>query len=131
MKNWMAIPCAATLMMLSGCGKDPVRPAAPPPSPQPIQTLNGAAVPKKLPSVLKISRKAQTYSITGIGTRGTNRIAIINNEVVRPGAVLSGGAVVKRIEPTFASILADGTEHLIRPENIQSEINTTREAGQP
>ena len=76
-----------------------------------------------LPDTLKVKQLSKTYVITGIGERGTNRVAIINDEVVTPGMALDPGVVIKDIQLTYAVILHGNTEHLLRPENIQNELD--------
>ena len=76
-----------------------------------------------LPDTLKVKQLSKTYVITGIGLRGSNKVAIINDVVVTPGMELDPGVVLKDVQPTYAVILHGNTEHLLRPENIQSELN--------
>lgn len=76
-----------------------------------------------LPDTLKVKQLSKTYIITGIGERGTNRVAIINDEVVTPGMELDPGVVLKDIQLTYAVILHGNTEYLLRPENIQNELD--------
>ena len=76
-----------------------------------------------LPDTLKVKQLSKTYVITGIGVGGTNKVAIINDDVVTPGSELDPGVVLKDVHPTYAVILHGNTEHLIRPENIQNELD--------
>jgi len=81
------------------------------------------STPSSLPNILKVKRISKTYVISGIGTRGSNTVAIINDQVVKPGMELDPGVVLKDVRPTYATILFGNTEYLIRPENIQSEMD--------
>jgi len=83
--------------------------------------------PKVLPSILKIKRHSKTYVITGIGLSGSNKVAIINNQVVKPGMEIDPGVVLKDVQPTFAVILEGNTRHLLRPENIQAELDQKKQ----
>ena len=76
-----------------------------------------------LPDTLKVKKLSKTYVITGIGERGTNRVAIINDEVVTLGMELDPGVVLKDIQLTYAVIVHGNSEYLIRPENIQNELD--------
>ena len=76
-----------------------------------------------LPDTLKVKQLSKTYVITGIGERGTNRVAIINDEVVTLGMELDPGVVLKDIQLTYAVIIHGNSEYLIRPENIQNELD--------
>ncbi len=76
-----------------------------------------------LPDTLKVKKLSKTYVITGIGERGTNRVAIINDEVVTLGMELDPGVVLKDIQLTYAVIIHGNSEYLIRPENIQNELD--------
>ena len=102
------------LLLVAGCGhKKKESPVS--------QVGESCAPPKVLPSVIKVKRKSKTYVITGIGTRGTNAVAIINGEVLSPGMEIDPGVVLKRVCPTYAAISVDGSEYLLRPEDIQKE----------
>jgi hypothetical protein len=76
-----------------------------------------------LPDTLKIKRLSKTYVITGIGVSGSNRVAIINDQVVTPGIEIDSGVVIKEIHPTYATLNVGGKEHLLRPEDIQRKLD--------
>lgn len=105
-----ALLVAAIPLFIAGCGgKAP-------------DGAEGAA-PSALPDTLKIKRLSKTYVITGIGLRGTNKVAIINDQIVIPGMEIDPGVVLKDVQPTYAIILHGNTKHLLRPENIQNELD--------
>ena len=106
----MAIP-----LFLSGCGgnKEVI--------------IEAGTVPKSLPSTLKIKRQSAAYVITGIGLSGSNKVAIINNEVVVPGAEISEGVILKDINPTYVTLLSGNTEYHLRPESIQNELDAKKD----
>ena len=79
-----------------------------------------------LPNILKVKQSSKTYIITGIGLKGTNKVAIINGQVVTPGMELDPGVVLKDVQSTYAVIVHGNTEHRIRPEGIQSELDQKR-----
>ncbi len=81
------------------------------------------STPATLPNILKVKRISKTYVISGIGTSGSNTVAIINDQVVTPGMELDPGVVLKDVQPTYATILFGNKEYQIRPENIQSEMD--------
>jgi hypothetical protein len=98
-------------LLLSGCAE------------QETTTIDPGTVPKTLPTTLKIKRKSATYVITGIGLSGNNKVAIINNEVVVPGAEVGKGVVLKDIQPTYVTLLSGNSQYHLRPENIQKELD--------
>ena len=106
-------------LLLAGCGDAP-RKAPPETAEKP------SVVPEILPDKLKVRRRSKTYVITGIGVGGTNKVAIINNTVLKPGMEIDSGVVLKDIQPTYATILIGNKVHLLRPENIQREIDKQR-----
>lgn len=94
-------------LLITGCGGDP----------------DMGTTPNSLPSTFKIKRLSKTYIITGLGLKGTNKVAIINNQMVSPGMELDPGVILKDVQPTYAVILHGGVEHLLRPEDIQRELD--------
>lgn len=98
-----ALFVAAIAFHLSGCGE--------------------RAATDSLPDTLKVKRLSKTYVITGLGLSGSNKVAIINGVVLQPGVELDPGVVLKDVQPTYAVILLGNTEHRLRPENIQNELN--------
>jgi hypothetical protein len=75
-----------------------------------------------LPDTLKVKRLSKTYVITGIGLSGTNKVAIINNQVLKPGEELDQGVILVDVQETYAVILVGTVEHRIRPEDIQKKM---------
>jgi uncharacterized lipoprotein YajG len=106
---------AIILLLLSGCSE------------QETTLIEPGTVPKKLPSTLKINRKSATYVITGIGLSGNNKVAIINNEVVVPGAEVGNGVVLKDIQPTYVTLLSGNSQYHIRPEDIQNQLDKKKD----
>lgn len=100
-------------LLLAGCGQKGEQ----------EQSLEPGEVPAVLSDTLQVKRSSKTYVINGIGISGSNTVAIINNEVVVPGAELDPGVELESIHPTYASILIDGRKHMIRPESIQKELD--------
>jgi hypothetical protein len=103
-------------MFLSGCGDG--RQEAPSATP-----INPTVAPEVLPNTLKVKLRSKTYEITGIGVGGSNRVAIINNQVLKPGMEIDPGVVLKEIQPTYATILIGKKEYQLRPEDIQREMD--------
>jgi len=79
--------------------------------------------PATLPDTLKVRKLSKTYVITGIGLSGSNKVAIINNQVVAQGMEIDPGVILKDVQSTYATILHGNTEHQLRPGNIQNELN--------
>ena len=110
---------ACLVLLVSGCSRDepqpetPAKTAAPPP----------AGDPDVLPDTLKIKRGETTYVITGIGLKAETKVAIINNKVVKPGEEIDTGVVLEDVQPTYAIIRVGNTKHLLRPEDIQREMD--------
>ena len=115
-----ALFIAGIPLFLASCGDRPQEAS------QEMDTIPSVA-PKVLPDTLKIKRHSKTYVITGIGLSGSNKVAIINNEVVQPGMEIDPGVVLKDVQPTYAILLAGNTQHLIRPENIQAELDQKKQ----
>ena len=103
-------------LLLAGCGDTP------PDEPQ-ASERKPSAIPKLLPDTLKVKRSSKTYVITGIGLGGSNKVAIINNKVIKRGMEIDPGVVLKDVQSTYATIRFGNTDYLIRPENIQSELD--------
>ena len=90
-----------------------------------------APPPKQLPDTLEVqqedspqnARITKIYLITGIGTKGSNTIAIINDKIVTPGMKIDALATLDDIHPTYATIRVNGTKHLIRPKEIQNLLD--------
>jgi hypothetical protein len=113
-----ALFAACITLLISGCGGEEPQAALPAePEGAPANT------PEVLPATLEIKNHEKTYVINGIGMSGTNTMAIINNDVVRPGMELASGAFVRDIQPTYAIIVVNGKQHLLRPEDIQREMD--------
>ena len=102
-------------LLLSGCGEQ-----------NPV-SIEPGTVPKILPTTLKIKKKSAAYVITGIGISGSNKVAIINNEVVVPGEEVGKGVVLKDINPTYVTLLSGNTEYHLRPESIQNELDKKKD----
>ncbi len=66
---------------------------------------------------------SKTYVITGIGISDTKKVAIINGVAITSGKEIGPGVVLKDVQPTYAVIVHGNTEYLLRPENIQSELD--------
>ena len=86
-----------------------------------------ATTPEVLPSILKVNRQEKTYVITGIGLKGSNKVAIINNTVLKPGEEIDDGVVLEDIQPTLAIIRVGNTRHLLRPQDIQRELDKKKQ----
>lgn len=80
-------------------------------------------IPSALPDTLKVKRLSKTYVITGIGLSKSNKVAIINNQVVMMGVEIDPGVVLEDVQPTYAIILEGNTKHLLRPEDLQYELD--------
>ncbi len=80
-------------------------------------------IPQTIPSTLKVKRMSKTYVITGFGLSNTKTVAIINGEAITAGEEIDDGVLLKDVYPTYAVILIGNTEHLLRPEYIQSELD--------
>ena len=93
-------------LLLSGCGGQ-----------------DGEGSMDRLPSTLKVDRKSKTYVITGIGLSDTKKVAIINDVAVTAGEEIDEGVLLKDVQATYVVVLIGTTEHLLRPENIQNELN--------
>jgi len=105
---------ACVSVLLAGCG-DSSREAE--------TGTNSSGAPKELPNMLKIKRHKKTYVINGIGLSGSNKVAIINNQVLQPGMDVAPGVVLEDVQSTYAIIVAGNTKHLIRPGDIQRELD--------
>ena len=79
--------------------------------------------PDALSDTLKVKQLSKTYVITGIGVSGSNSVAIINNQVFTPGMEIDPGVTLKNIHPSYATLVHGNTEHLLRPESIQNEMD--------
>lgn len=111
-------------LFLAGCGeKVQQKTSSETPSPAPTPS---APAPDVLPDSLKVERLAKTYVITGIGLSGNTKVAIINNQVLKPGMEIDPGVVLKDVQSTYATILIGNTEHRIRPESIQNELDNKK-----
>ncbi len=82
-----------------------------------------SGTPSVLPNTLEIKRLSKTYVITGIGLSGSNKVAIINNQVVIPGEEIGQGVLLQDVHPTYATILFENSEYQLRPETIQNELD--------
>lgn len=103
---------AGICLFTASCGNDT----------QQEEPLTESQAPAVLPDTLKVKRFSKTYVITGIGVRGTNSVAIINNQILSQGEEIDPGVILKNIYPTYACIVHENKEHLLRPENIQNEM---------
>ncbi len=110
LKQALIIACIP--LFLASCGGDASKEAP-----------NDGKAPTALPNTLKVKRLSKTYVITGIGLRGSNKVAIINSQVVTPGMEVDPGVVLEDVQPTYAIILVGNTKHLLRPEGIQTEMD--------
>jgi len=99
-------------LLIASCGDD-----------TPKEVLKEGETPVALPDTLKVKRLSKTYVITGIGLSNSNKVAIINNQVVMPGIEIDPGVVLEDVQPTYAIILVGNTKHLLRPEGIQHELD--------
>ena len=77
----------------------------------------------RLPSSLKVDRQSKTYVITGIGLSDTKKVAIINDVAVTAGEEIDDGVLLKDVQETYVVVLIGTTEHRLRPENIQNELD--------
>ena len=107
---------ACVSVFLTGCGDSQKEAAG----------MDSSGVPSVLPDTLKIKRSKTTYVITGIGTGGTNKVAIINNQVLKLGKEIAPGVVLVDVQPTYVTILAGNTRHLLRPGDMQRKIDKKR-----
>jgi len=107
-----ALLMAGISLVIASCGGD-----APP------EIVDTGKTPLDLPDTLKVKRLSKTYVITGIGVSGSNSVAIINNQVLTPGMEIDPGVILKNVQPTYATIAHGNTDHLLRPKNIQNEMN--------
>ena len=103
-----ALLIAGIPLLIAGCGGE-----AP----------DAGATPDTLPDTLKIKRSSKTYVITGIGLSDTKKVAIINGVAITSGKEIDPGVLLKDVQPTYAVILQGNTEHLLRPENIQTKLD--------
>ena len=85
--------------------------------------IQPAVAPEVLPDTLKIKSHKQPYVITGIGVSGSNKVAIINNKVLQPGMDVAPGVVLEDVQSTYAIIVVGNTQHLLRPGDIQRELD--------
>ncbi len=99
-------------LFIASCGGD-----------APMEAPSEGETPTALPDTLKVKRLSKTYVITGIGVSGSNSVAIINNQVLKPGMEIDPGVILKNIRPTYATILHGNTEYFLRPVNIQTEMD--------
>ncbi len=90
------------------------------------QTMNG--IPNVLPDTLQVKRLQKTYVITGLAESNNKQVAIINGLVVTEGMELDPGVVVQDIEMTYATIFDGEKEHMIRPDDVQRELNKQQQA---
>lgn len=104
-----ALLTAGIALLLASCGKE---------APE-----SSAASTDNLPDTLKVKRLSKTYVITGIGVRGSNKVAIINNVVVKPGDEIDPGVTLEEVQSTYAIILVGNKEHLLRPQDIQRQLD--------
>lgn len=95
-------------LMFAGCGE---------------KTEDSVTTPGNLPDTLKVKRLSKSYIINGIGVCGSNKVAIINNEVVQPGAEIDPGVTLEEVQSTYAIILVGNQKHMLRPEDIQRELD--------
>jgi len=116
-----ALLIAAIPLLLSGCGEKRQEPP-----PTAVPKAEPTAPPKVLPSTLKVKRQSKTYVITGIGMGGTNSVAIINDKVVTPGMEIDPGVVLREVHPTYATIAIGNSEYLLRPKDIQNELDRNK-----
>lgn len=121
LKRLIYTVCAA--LLLSGCGRDT----------SDTQTESGqtgalsSAALEVLPHTLKLKRQEKSYVITGIGMKGETRMAIINDKVVKPGQEIDTGVVLEDVQSTYAIIRVGNTRHLLRPEDIQRELDEKKQ----
>jgi hypothetical protein len=112
-----ALFAACLTLLIAGCGGDSDQGAA-------LDTeFDPANAPEVLPATLEINNQKKTYVISGIGLSGSNKVAIINNEVVQPGAAIDNGVILKDVQPTYAIIVVSGKQYLLRPEDIQRQMD--------
>jgi hypothetical protein len=110
LKNlWIIV---AIPLFLTGCDEKP----------ETIVIIPGET-PKTLPATVTIKRDSEAYVITGIGLSGSNKVAIINDEVVVPGVEVGEGMVLKDIHPTYVTLVMGNTEYHLRPKSIQNELD--------
>jgi len=82
-----------------------------------------AKLKTKASEVLNIDLWEKKYVINGVGLCGTNKAVIINKKTVLEGAEVSEGILLQNVSLTYAIIVHEGTEYLIRPKSIQSIID--------
>ncbi|MCK4564072.1 MAG: hypothetical protein KAU94_05315 [Verrucomicrobia bacterium] len=107
-----ALLIAGIPLLIVGCGGEAPDAGATPDS-----------LPNTLPDTLKVKRLSKTYVITGIGLSDTKKVAIINGVAITSRKEIDPGVVLKDVQPTYAVILHGNTEHLLRPENIQTKLD--------
>jgi len=113
LKQALIIACIP--LFLASCGGD-----------APKEAPGDGKTPAALPDTLRVKRLSKTYVITGIGLSDSNKVAIINNQVVTPGMEIDPGVMLKDVQPTYAIILVGNTKYLLRPEDIQNEMDKKR-----
>ena len=113
LKSILIFACAS--LFLASCG-EPQEEAARP-------EIQPSGTPRVLPDTLKIKSHKKPYVITGIGVSGSNKVAIINNQVLQPGMDVAPGVVLEDVQSTYAIIVAGNAKHLIRPGDIQRELD--------
>jgi hypothetical protein len=111
MHKYTILPVAAALLLCS-CADDSGQ-----------KMPEDGTIPAIVNNTLKIRKAKKTYVITGIGSSGTNKVAIINNEILTPGKEIDPGVVLLDIQPTYAVIGHGNSKYLLRPEDIQAELD--------
>jgi hypothetical protein len=114
LKQALVIACVSVL--LASCGDTPKET-------QEETEIQLPGAPKVLPDTLEIKQRKKTYVITGIGLSGSNKVAIINNQVLKPGEEVDPGVVLDDVHSTYAIILVGDTKHLLRPGDLQRELD--------
>ena len=112
-------------LLLPGCSKETSEPE--PKAPGTTRVQSSSTTPDVLPDRLEIKRQEKTYVISGIGLKGDTKVAIINNKVAKPGEEIDTGVVLEDVQPTYAIIRVGNTRHLLRPEDIQRELDRKKQ----
>lgn len=83
-----------------------------------------AKLKTKASKILNIDLWAKSYKITGLGLcNNAIAAAIINDRIVLQGENITDNIVLKEVTITYATILHEGTEYMLRPVTIQERLN--------
>lgn len=69
---------------------------------------------------------SKVYIVNGLGVGDTNRMAVVNDEIYHVGAEIEPGIILKDVQLTYARLVVNDKEHLLRPESIQKQMDMQR-----